>query len=147
MIIFVSQVYIGKGDYEFSHIFQKYTSSELTRLSKISPKFISTYDEDFKLIFRMSAKTALKENEVRGPTIFKKDKDVEYTIFLPFDNDTPMTNEKRKFGLQHLFLGIIEVLRKYDIDTSQIENEQTRIIETVLSDPTMNSEKFDFLLD
>ena len=90
MKIYVAQIYIEVGSvYPFTHYFQRLISDELTKRISASSAFIQKYGEDFNLIFRMSAKSSLKEPEVQGPTVFKTDKDVEYTIFLTFDKSEP----------------------------------------------------------
>ena len=86
MIVFVTQIYIEPGcDYPCPHIFQQFVSQEITRRVEMSTSFAQQVGPDFKLIFRMSAKPALEAPEIKGPTVFKKDKDVEFTIFLPFE--------------------------------------------------------------
>jgi len=139
MQIHVSQCYIeGGSTYRFSHIFQNYISEQISEFVEMSPEFISAYSENFELIFNMSAKAALKENEVLGPTIFNKDNDVEYSIFLPFDPKMPLDENKRIFALDNLFLGIYEVLEKYKFDVSKLRVEEKRIIDEIIANPIMN---------
>jgi len=138
MKIYVGQVYI-ETDAVYS---QQKIHAELTALITPSEKFIAAYGEDWELMFNMSAKAynvktrkKRKVNEICGPTVFKKEKDVEYTIFLPFDHNTPHDNDKRRFALGHLFEGIYDVLWRYDIDTSRLEAGQQRIIDDIIADP------------
>ena len=85
MNIYISQIYIQPGvSYPFSYRFQKFMSEAVTERVSPSEKFVTRYGEDFDLIFRMSAKSEIAETEIKGPTVFKRDKDVEYSIFIPF---------------------------------------------------------------
>src|SRR5438128_660345 len=86
MKVHFGQIYIEPGvEFPFSHLFQRYLAKEVTALVVPSGKFIEKYGSDFELMFRISAKNGIQDNEIRGPTVFRKAKDVEYTVFLPFD--------------------------------------------------------------
>ena len=86
MNVFFSQIYIEPGvDFPFSYHFQRRLSEQVTSLVMPSARFLAKYGDDYKLIFNVSAKQVIQVNEIRGPTVFKKTKDVEYTAFLPFD--------------------------------------------------------------
>jgi len=86
MKVWFGQVYIEPGvNFPFSHHFQRRLSQEVTALTKPSREFIKKHGEDFELMFNVSAKQALQDNEIRGPAVFRKTKDLEYTVFLPFD--------------------------------------------------------------
>lgn len=147
MKLYVSQVWLDdRVSYNFSHIFQRRMHEELTRLVRPSEKFIQQYDEDFELMFNLSSKPRkpnMLENEILGPTVFAKDKDVEYTIFLPFNFkwiSKPLDQNIRHFALENLFSGIFDVLIRYEIDVSMLKQEKNRIISEVLSDPEMNEQ-------
>ena len=86
MKIYFGQIYIQAGvSFPFSFDFQRRLSEEVTPLLQPSSKFCKKYGDDFSLMFRISAKSDLEDNEIRGPTVFRKTRDVEYSIFLPFD--------------------------------------------------------------
>ena len=86
MQVFFGQIYIKPGiSFGFSHRFQTYLGQKVSALVSPSREFTERYGSDWELMFRISAKEGITENELRGPTVFRKDKDVEFTIFLPFD--------------------------------------------------------------
>jgi hypothetical protein len=137
MKIYFGQIYIQVGiSFPFSHLFQKFLGAEISELIKPSQKFIKLHSEDYSLGIRLSAKKELAINEIKGPTVYKKDKDIEFTIFLPY---TPIMKEAEpnKSALEHLFHGIYEVLGKYEIDTSRLKAEQEKIIDKIISSPEM----------
>lgn len=87
-------------------------------------------------MFRISAKQGIQNNEIKGPTVFKKTKDVEYTIFLPYDiiichEDAP------RHALRFLFKGMCDVFHVLEIDTAKIVNAEEGLIESICSDRTM----------
>lgn len=140
MKIIFSQIYIQVGvNFNFSHQFQKFLSSRVSELLYASEKFLKLHDKDYTIIFRISAKKELATNEIKGATIYKRDKDIEFTIFLPY---TPIMQEPEpnKSALENLFQGIYEVLGKYEIDTSKLEAEQEKIIDKIISSPEMFEE-------
>ncbi|HAH46549.1 hypothetical protein [Gimesia sp.] len=138
MNIYVAQIYIEAGvNYPFSHLFQVFFGKELTKRINPSGIFIKKYASDFDLMFRMSAKEHLKEPEIKGPTVFKKDKDVEYTIFLTFNKlKTPGPVLYRQV-LRQLIDQIVIVLTDLEIDTSKLLADSSDIIETVVTEPKM----------
>jgi hypothetical protein len=117
MEISFGQIYIQAGiKFPFSHFLQKFFGAEVSKLVEPSPKFIKLHGEDYSLIFRISAKKELAVNEIKGPTVYKKDRDVEFTIFLPY---VPIMQQSdpNKNALEYLFEGVYEILGKYEIDT------------------------------
>ena len=64
---------------------------------------------DFSLGFTVATKGGVKELEVKGPTIFRKLKSVDYSIFLP--DDIQNMNDY----LDNVFKGISHVLEKYNV--------------------------------
>ena len=89
MKVFVAQLYIEPGVYfPYSHRMQSWLSNELTALAKPGPAFLKSYGKLFELMIRLSAKTDIRETEIVGPTVFKKDKDVEYSLFPPVRSDS-----------------------------------------------------------
>lgn len=137
MKIYFGQIYIEPDAFfPFSHLFQRRLSEEITALVAPSAKFIQKYGEDWELMFNVSAKRAIFENEIRGPSFFKKDKDVEFTIFLPFDAIQREVSVRRA-AIEFLLRGVCSVLGSLGIDTSAIQARQSSLAESISSDPTM----------
>ncbi len=137
MKIYVTQIYIEVGaTFPFGHLFQQRIHRELTQATVPSQLFLDKYGDNYTLIFRMSAKFSIAENEIRGPTNYKKSKQVEYSIFLPYDR-IASEKEPNKSALLHLFQGIRSVLEKLEIDTAEIERRETNWIAEFCSEPTM----------
>jgi hypothetical protein len=139
MKIYFGQIYIQAGiSFLFNHLFQKFMGTKVTEFIEPSSKFIKLHGEDYNLIFRISAKKELAINEIRGATVYKKDKDVEFTIFLPY-TVIMQTIEPNKEALKYLFDGIYEVLGKYEINILKLKSEQDMIIDKIMSSPEMFS--------
>lgn len=137
MEIHFGQIYITPGaTFPFSWQFQGRISEELTALVSPSPKFKEKYGSEFNLIFNISAKKQIQENEIRGPTVFKKDKDVEYSIFLPFDV-IKQNSDVLRTALQYLLRGVCDVFALLGIDATKVVQKEEAIIENICSDPTM----------
>jgi hypothetical protein len=137
MKVHFGQIYIEPGvRFPFSYHFQRRLSQTIAALVVPSAKVIKQYGSDFKLIFNISAKKAIQDNEIRGPTVFKKTKDVEYTLFLPFDVIS-RNSEVLQSALTFLLKGVCSVLRSLDIDTAKIVEAEASMIENLCSDPKM----------
>jgi len=137
MNIYVAQIYIEAGvNYPFTHWFQQFISRELTKRVQLSERLIEEYGEDFDLIFRMSAKAGILDTEIKGPTVFKRDKDVEYTIFLPF-NDQAHNSDLLHSIVVKLLAGIVLVLDELEFDTTRLSDDINSLAVRVVSDPVM----------
>jgi len=140
MKIEFSHIFIQVGiKFNFSYKLHNFLSEKVSSLVSISDFFLKHYDDSYELIFNVSAKKELAINEIVGPRTSKKNKTIEFTIFLPY---TPIMQEPEpnKSALEHLFQGIYEVFRKYEIDTSKVKKEQGEIINKIMSSPEMFEE-------
>lgn len=140
MTVHFGQIYIEPDIYfDFSTDFQLYLAKAVSELIDISPTYIKRFGGDYELMFRVSAKTCVKENDIKGPQVFRKDKDVEYTIFLPYK--TIMRNEDfYREALRYLFQGVYTVLESLDIDVARLKERESSLIDTICGDPSMFQE-------
>lgn len=122
--------------FPFSHTFQLRLSKEITSLVEPSTSLIKKYGKEFELMFRISAKQALREVEIKGPTLFKKSNDIEYTMFLPF-NEIILHPDAPKRVLILIFRSVCNVLQSLEIDTRNISVSQDGIISAICSDVSM----------
>lgn len=137
MNVYFGQLYIEPGvSFPFSHHFQRYLSKEVTAFVEPSAKFNKDFGGDFELMIRIGAKKRLQDNEVCGPTVFKEDKDVEYTVFLPFKVIKRAADVPRA-ALQFLFKGIATVFEELGIDGRLLSEHEERIIDHICSNPLM----------
>ncbi len=138
MKIFVGQIYVQPGvTFPFSHYFQKWLGQEMSKLVKPSDSFLKTYSDEYDLIIRLSAKSEIPRPEVVGPTVFKRDKDVEYTIFLPHSGKQFHLKADLGESLKLLMDSVATVLRVLRLDASQFEEKSPALIDQILSDPAM----------
>ncbi len=137
MVVHFSQIYIQPGaTFPFSHHFQRRFSDEVTERVSPSPRFIATFGADWDLIFRISAKGTILENEIRGPTVFKKDKQVEYTVFLPFDAVVQHTDVSQS-ALRFLIDGCCSVFAQLEIDSEPLKKSVDELIASICANPDM----------
>jgi hypothetical protein len=137
MKVYFGQVYIKPGvRFAFSHHFQRRLSEVITALVVPSAKITEEFGGNFNLIFNISAKNTIQDNEIRGPTVFKKTRDVEYTLFLPFDVISCSSDVSRS-ALTFLLKGTCSVFKSLAIDTAAIVEAEESMIENICSDPMM----------
>jgi hypothetical protein len=137
MKVSVGQVYIKPGvSLPFSTRMQVWLSQELTAAASDSAEFEKKYGAGFKLIVRVSADKHMSDNRIKGPTIFKKTKDVEFTVFLPFDVIVA-AEEGCRVAVEYLLSGIRWVFEQTGIDPEMLDGKKEFIIERLCSDPTM----------
>ena len=143
MKIFFGQIYIKPGiSFPFSLNFQKRLSDEVSILVKPSRKFTEQFGSDWNLIFRISAKPVIKITEIRGPTVFRKDKNVEFTLCLPFDVIQRDADTIRS-AFSKLFDSACAVFKDLDICTASLEERKGSLIESICLDPSMITESVD----
>ncbi|HKD36361.1 MAG TPA: hypothetical protein VKB78_06155 [Pirellulales bacterium] len=140
MKIEVIQVYITPGVvFPFTHYFQRRVNEALTSLVQPSAEFIAKYGADYTLIFYMSAKRQLAQTEIAGPGVFRKDRDVEYTLFLPFD-EIVQDKDVQGATLKALFDAIRSVLNSLGFDTKRLSAHEAGLIDEIKSNPKMYDE-------
>jgi hypothetical protein len=140
MKVWFAQVYFQAGVcFPFSGDIQPRLSEEITALVEPSPKFLEKYGKDFELMFRISAKRLIKRNQIKGPMVFRKTKDVEYFIYLPFEEIARHADAPRR-ALKSLFEGVYKVLDSLEIDKTKLVERQESLIVDICSDPTMLEE-------
>ena len=108
----------------------------MTDLVQPSPLYLERYGADFELMFRISAKRAIQNIEVRGPTVFKKSKDVEYTIFLPFAVIMSHADAPRR-AIDFLLNGVCEVFDALEISSAKLLGSRDAIRDGLCADPAM----------
>lgn len=137
MKIQFSQAYIDvDASFPFSYRWQTRVSDEISALVKPSDEFIEKYGRAYDLVFNVSAKLRIKKNQILGPTVFKRTKDVEYTVFLPFSVISKEADVLRA-ATQFLFEGACSVMESLGIDTAAVRKSEQAIINGICSDPTM----------
>jgi hypothetical protein len=140
MKVCFAQLYIQAGvSFPFSGDLQGRLAKEITALARPSHNFIKKYGRDFAVTFYVSAKNIIHDNEIRGPTVFRKAKDVEYTIFLPFEEIARHADAPKR-ALRFLLEGVCKVLDSLEIDKTKLLERQDSLIEDICSDPTMLEE-------
>lgn len=139
MRVHFSQGYIEPAAFPFSHLFQHRLSREVTALVEPSAEFQKRHGADFDLVFNVSAKQKIRDNEIRGPAVYKKDKNVEFTVFLPFDVIMRQSHAPR-VALEFLLKGVGDALDKLEIDKSRLLETQGLVIAGICADPTMLEE-------
>jgi hypothetical protein len=137
MMVSIGQAYIKPGvNFPFSHLMQNWVSEELSSVAEDCVEFQKKYGSEFELIVRISADTQIADNVLKGPTVFRKSKDVEYSVFLPFDTIVKAP-EGCRVAMGFLMAGICSVFQKVGIDPTKLDERKAIIIDRVCSDPTM----------
>lgn len=138
MKLFVGQVYIQPGvRFSFSHLFQKWIGEKLTELIVPSDSFLDKYPGGYDVIFRLSAKSEIYNTEIKGPTVFKKDKQIEYTIFLPHRDNVPDKDVMHRDALERFFDAVACALESLYIDAGEIRKRSAELTDSVLSNDAM----------
>ena len=133
------QIYVEVGVcFPFSLRFQQRLSEEVSSVIQPSAEFSKKFGDNWSLMFRISAKKRMDETEIRGPTVFRKSKDVEFSVFLPFDSLQRETGVERA-ALKTLLHAVCDVLERYSISTVLLRAKSEELIESICADPSMFS--------
>ena len=136
MKIFVGQIYIKPGvSFPFSLRFQKWLGDALTQRVVASELFRNAYADNFRLGLRISAKDDIDQTEIKGPTVFKRDKSVEFTIFLPH-RICNYNEPECSLGVLRLILrSAIRVLEGLGLDAAKVKNDLAALEDDFVSTP------------
>jgi hypothetical protein len=140
MKIYVCQIYIEPGvSYPFTHVFQKYLSNLVSEDTSGTEQFREKYGDDYDLVFNVSAKTGLNTPDVKGPTVFKREKTVEYTVFLPFDRAISLNDDSLSNAIRLLLKSMNAVLFELGMTTNRVANDPNGIAKIVVEDQKMTA--------
>ena len=121
MKIFVGQIYIKAGvAFPFSLRFQKWLGDALSERVEASMQFSNKYGSGFELGLRISAKEDIEQPEIKGPTVFKQDKTVEFTIFLPYRANDYHDLKVASLLVNQMLQSIVIILQQIDLDPTDI---------------------------
>lgn len=141
MKVHFGQIYIEPGVvFPFSFLFQRRLSEEVSALVSPSAKFSQQYGADWELMFRISAKRSIPDSEICGPSVFKKGKDVEFTVFLPFDVIQAAVSSSQS-AIEFLLEAVCSVLTSLGFDATRLQERQSSLAESLSADPTMFTTK------
>jgi hypothetical protein len=135
MQINFGQIYSTPGvAFPWTIYFQKRLGEAVTASVSSGSRFITRYGEHWSLMIRISAKRGIASSEIRGPSVFRKNCSVEYSIFLPYDQ-IPKGSDFAEPALHSLLAGVREVLTKAGIEHNDLDAAQDRLVVEFCKDP------------
>ncbi|MEM9885748.1 MAG: hypothetical protein AAF849_07645 [Bacteroidota bacterium] len=118
MNITISSIFPEAGyNFNISYKIHEIIASEINEALTDLGTFDLTFGKDFDLGIIVSTKRKVNDLYVQGPAIFKREKIVDFTIWIPFrevKNSSSYTNSY----IDYLIKGILELFERYDIDTT-----------------------------
>lgn len=129
MKIFTGQIYIQVGvTFPFSIPFQMWLGAALSERVDASEQFSRAYGADYTLGIRISAKAELDEPEIKGPTRFKRDKTVEFSIFLPHGARDYHDLSEASLIVERLLNSIVLVLNQLGLDSTNVVRDIPQLV-------------------
>jgi len=142
MDIFFGQIYLEPDAvFPFSFKFNGWLTEQVARHVVDSDGFRGAYPGIMRLGFRISARKGLESVDLRGPTIFKRAKDIEFTIFVPHNKNRFQTAEDLQPIVDALLAGVIDALNKLFIDSSELKNHASEIVKDFKNIPGLLKEE------
>jgi len=119
MILLVGAWYNEAGySFNFSHKVDNYIREII--ISEIFSKYkLSQENEGWFLNLIIATDSKTKTLDVRGPEIRKRQKMIDYGLWLPYDEITNSENPLEKY-IDNFFDALILVFKKYDVDNRDI---------------------------
>lgn len=107
----------------------------LNGLEKNIPELAKKFQGgDFKLLFTLSAKSGVAAVDIKGPTVWKKENKVGFSLFLPWRKTNDFIDEV-EFVLPWISKAIVSVFHKYDVDGSGVDLVIREVIEETKASP------------
>jgi hypothetical protein len=136
--IFTRQIYTEPGiDYPLSHVFQQRIGEILSGLVHPSEEFRRTYGSDFRIIFKLSAKRDISFPEIIDPKVYKKTKDVEYSIFIPHDGSDVNKLDDYTKPIHNFLLDVSSALERLKLNADEVKNNIDSIVKEITLDPAI----------
>lgn len=140
MKISFTQAYITPGiNFPFSHHFQKRISNQVSSSISDAQMFYEKYGQDFSMSIYISAENSTVGPRVVGPGVYRKGKEVEYTIFLPFDA-IYRSNDSIGFAIEYLFDGIEIIMKKARMETRDLDLKRAELIHAIRTEENLLAE-------
>ena len=109
--------------------------SRLDELQKEIKHFKNKFPEDdFSIVFIISATRKKDRVEAKGPTYLHKRREIEFAVHIPY-KEMPEFDEKISYVLNQIAEGIISVLNKYKTDSSGIKEVIQDVVRIVQQNP------------
>jgi hypothetical protein len=115
----------------------EFMSERISALGLPCASIQAKYGSDCSLIFRVNAECGLREVRIHGPTYFRRQRDVEFTIVLPHTGKPIRNAADCAFALSHLFNGTVRVLRELGVDPANLEAAAPSIVAETLQQPLL----------
>jgi len=130
-------MYTEEGvNFPFSHHMQAFWRERLSALAMPSAQFVKAYGADFTLGIRLNARKEIAESEIRGPTVFRRTKDVEYALFLPYDV-VMSAEDKCRAAVCLIVSGIQRIADLAQVELVGFESEKDSLIKQTCCNPLM----------
>lgn len=136
MRIFVGQIYVKAGVvFPFSLRFQRWLGDALSERVEVSSQFKNKFGTGIGLGLRLSAKDDIDQPEIQGPTLFKREKTVEFTMFLPHGPNNYHDPVVASALLDQVLRSTVTVLQRVGLDPGRIESDILQLRTAFLNTP------------
>lgn len=136
MKIFIGQIYIKAGlAFPFSLRFQRWLGDCLSERVDVSEQFATEFGDGFGLGLRISAKENIDQPEIKGPTVFKRDKNVEFTIFLPYRPSNYHDLAVASLLLEQVLQSALLIFQRLGLNTANVVGDMPHLRTEFLSTP------------
>ena len=105
-------------EFPFSFKFTAWLSKAVSSRVNMSEHFSKKFGDDFKLGFRICAHDEFDHVRVYGPTVFKKDKSVEFSVFLPHHGRDYFNRDELVVVFDELMQSVVLILDRVGLDAS-----------------------------
>jgi hypothetical protein len=91
-------------------------------------------ENDFKLLLTISSKSDISDLEIKGPTIWKRENKVGFSLFIPWRKTNSFIDEV-EYILPWIGRGLVSILNRYGVDGREIDQVFQEIIEEAKTSP------------
>ena len=125
MRIFITQVYVKPSfKFKLSQNLVKQLSNRINEKNFFENDFKKKY-RGFDIIIDISSlpESEISDLKIKGPTIFNKDKQIEYVLYIPYEK--VMCDEDRLLSItRYIIHGIKSILKKHNMLSYAIEDSE-----------------------
>jgi len=118
-------------EFKVSHKVRKFIRESLVE-DIMKPFGLETRDPDIFIGLVITATKNTKELEVRGPEYDKRNKFINYGLWLPYEKIDDAENYLKEY-LKYFFDALVILFKKYDIPEENILKVKNRVEEEVLN--------------
>ena len=137
MKVYVALIDLVPGvAFPFSHRMQQFLGAALTRSVRGTNELRGRNRDGWSLGINIAPQQRITDNRIVGPKEFRRTKDIEYTLFLPYTR-IKKADRSRSMAAEFLMRGVRDIFVRADMPVNRLDEIAPALCRAIASRPEM----------